>query len=261
MGMGDDLMLTGEARELRKADPRKVAARHGGGFRTSPVFLNNPHMATPAEIAAGAVQWLDENAGRRYRASETAERREWTTIGPTRGDLFFAAAERAFAAAALSGRPLPIVVEPNLKPRATPNKDWGFERWQALVDLAPTYPWLQMGAPGSRRLARVRFLETPSFRLAAAVLEQSIAAVLPEGGLHHAAAAVRTPAVVIFGGYISPAQTGYAEHVNVFTGGEPCGRRLPCQHCRDAMARIAPDFVLARLVAMIRLLAETKRQA
>lgn len=261
MGLGDDLMLVGEARALRETDPRKVAARHGGKYRLSPIFANNPHMAAPAEIEAGNVQWLDENAGRRYRASETKERRVWTNVGPTRGQLFFTPAEREFAALALRGGPLPVIVEPNLKPRATPNKDWNFNRWQALVDLAPDIPWLQLGAPGSRRLSRVAYLETPSFRAAAAVLEQSIAAVLPEGGLHHAAAAVSTAAVVIFGGYISPAQTGYPDHVNIFTGQTPCGMRVPCEHCRDAMARISPDHVLARLTAMLELLAQDKRQA
>lgn len=251
MGMGDDLMLAGEARELRRADPRKVAARHGKhGIRCSPVFDHNPHMASAADLAAAKsapdrLQWLDENAGRRYRASETKERRIWTSIGPTRGELYFSPAELDAARAANAlGR---IVIEPNLKLAATRNKDWGFERWQTLVNEAPALPWLQLGAPGARRLAGVRFVETPTFRVAAAILRHAAAAVLPEGGLHHAAAALGVPAVVIFGGYISPVQTGYPEHVNVFTGGEPCGNRLPCVHCRSAMAAIVPGRVLVDL--------------
>lgn len=265
MGFGDDLMLAGEARDRRTADPRKVAARRGKGFRVSPAFLNNPHMATAEEIEAArsapdTLQYLDESAGRRYIASATPERWTWTQTGPTRGDLYFTAEESAFASTSLRGRWLPVIIEPNLKPGASPNKDWNFNRWQALVDLAGGIPWLQIGAAGSRRLLRVPFLETPTVRHAAAILEQSVAAVLPEGGLHHAAAAVHTGAVVIFGGYISPAQTGYADHVNIFTGGEPCGMRVPCEHCKAAMARIQPDHVLAQLMTLFKSMTVKKRQ-
>jgi hypothetical protein len=70
-----------------------------------------------------------------------------------------------------------------------------------------------------------------------------------EGGLHHAAAAVRLPAVVIFGGFITPAVTGYAEQVNLTAPGlgvaHPlgCGRRVDCPHCADAIAQITPELV------------------
>lgn len=61
--------------------------------------------------------------------------------------------------------------------------------------------------------------------------------------MHHAAAALGIPAVVIFGGYVSPAQTGYAAQMNLFTGGQPCGRRTECAHCADAMSDITPAMV------------------
>jgi hypothetical protein len=62
--------------------------------------------------------------------------------------------------------------------------------------------------------------------------------------LHHAAAALGVPAVVIFGGFISPAVTGYAAHANIFTGDDlGCGNINPCPHCRAAMERISVDQV------------------
>lgn len=262
MGHGDDLMLAGEARRLREADAqkRKVAARHKkSGQRWTAVFHGNPDLATPSEVAGGLdVQWLDENAGRRYRASETPERRVWTMIGPARPVLHLAPAEEAFAQRA--GVEHAVIVEPNIKSAATPNKDWGWQRWVELVRVAPAIDWVQLGPAGNTRLLPgVRHVMTPDFRHAAAVVARARGAVLPEGGLHHAAAAFFRPAVVIFGGYISPVQTGYPEHMNLFTGGTPCGWRTPCSHCRDAMAAITPTMVIAALGLL--LASEPERKA
>ena len=140
-----------------------------------------------------------------------------------------------------------VIVEPNCKAAASPNKQWGWDRWQALVDASPSIPWAQLGPPGTRLLDGVRHIETPDIRSAAAVLHYAAAYVGPEGGLHHLAAAMGPPAVVLFGGFISPAQTGYAWHRNLFTGGEPCGNMLPCAHCAGAMARITVPAVLEAL--------------
>jgi ADP-heptose:LPS heptosyltransferase len=106
----------------------------------------------------------------------------------------------------------------------------------------------QLGKGGTRVISGARFIQTRNFRHGCAVLKRARAAVVTEGGLHHAAAAVGTPAVVIYGGYISPAQTGYDGQVALFTGGEPCGMRLPCGHCADAMARITPEEVFERVM-------------
>jgi len=61
------------------------------------------------------------------------------------------------------------------------------------------------------------------------------------------AAATGTPAVVIYGGVISPANTGYDLHLNQYAGGEPCGSRKPCRHCRQAMGAIGVPRVVADL--------------
>lgn len=259
MGFGDDLMLAGEARRLRESygpnAPKIAALRRPGQYRWSPVWDHNPDFARlhslhdpPAELTLT----LDPDSGRRYRASETRQRRVWTQIGPVGAEIELTEGEKGWAAKNIRG--YDIVIEPNVKALAPPNKDWGFERWQKLVDLAPEMPWVQLGAgaTGGRPLRGVRQVECPSFRHAAAALGFALALVTPEGGLHHAAAAVRLRrVVVIYGGYISPVQTGYPGQVGIFTGGEPCGWRTPCQHCAAAMAAIAPERVLAELQGLL----------
>jgi ADP-heptose:LPS heptosyltransferase len=171
-------------------------------------------------------------------------------VGP--GILFLTAEEVAAAAAALwraGVRGRFAVIEPTIKPTASPNKVWGWSRYQAVaVALADRIALVQLGdAPAvpAERLAGARVISTPSFRTACAVLMLADFYIGPEGGLHHAAAALGVPAIVLFGGFISPEQTGYAEHVNLFTGGEPCGQRVACAHCAEAMARITPEQVIA----------------
>jgi ADP-heptose:LPS heptosyltransferase len=143
------------------------------------------------------------------------------------------------------------MIEPHIKPGAPRNKDWGFERWQRVVNLRPDIPWLQTGPANIRPLEGVRFVPCPSVRHACAVMAHSLAYVGPEGGMHHAAAALSKPAVVVFGGYVSPAITGYDTHRNLFTGGEPCGYRIPCKHCAEAMAKITPAMVVKELEATL----------
>jgi len=145
-----------------------------------------------------------------------------------------------------------LIVEPNLKPSNTmPGKDWGWANWQALVIARrwPAWPWVQIGPPGTRLLEGVAYRQTNSFDEAMGALAGAVAAVLPEGGLHHAAAALGIPSVVIFGGATTPASTGYELHRNLTSGGaeSPCGMRIPCEHCRAAMANIRLDRVIMEL--------------
>lgn len=95
-------------------------------------------------------------------------------------------------------------------------------------------------------------IQTPDFWRACAILSRASAYVGHEGGLHHAAAALGIPGVVIFGGFISPETTGYDCHVNLFTGGNACGNRTPCMHCRDAMNRITPEAVAEALIGILK---------
>jgi hypothetical protein len=86
---------------------------------------------------------------------------------------------------------------------------------------------------------------------AAAVIARAQAVVVPEGGLHHTAAVFGTPAVVIYGGFISPEVTGYAGQTAMYAKSDEhplgCGWRVPCTHCQQAMASIVPETVADEL--------------
>lgn len=267
MGWGDEIMAAGEARRAQEAgDPRPVAIvdpRRGGRVRWHPIWAGNPRIVTPAGMANGAdVQRVVNGPGcRPYIAHKLPERWVWRSYRPHPAEIFFDKRERRLTGLAAGA----VAVEPHIKAAASPNKDWGWDRWQALVDRAPDIPWVQLSPPGMRALKGVRQIFTRDFRAACAVLSGARAAVLPEGGLHHAAAALGVKAVVIFGGMISPANTGYGMHINLFDpaagpspegfgpqGGEsPCGMRVKCEHCARAMAAIKPEVVAHHLETLL----------
>ena len=69
--------------------------------------------------------------------------------------------------------------------------------------------------------------------------------VTTDGALMHAAAALGVPAVVLFGGFMSPLQMGHKLHTNLWNGAEPCGTHTGiCAHCRGAMESIEVEQVI-----------------
>jgi hypothetical protein len=242
MGAGDWLMASSYAAGLYDELPSHPVA-FGDGRRSywHEVFENNPAVATPSDVLMKRpVQWLAHHKGARPYidyARTTPER--WAFVpdgGRKPGTIVFSADE-----ARRLTEPGYVVVEPHIKATASPNKHWGFARYQAVVDALPHVRFVQPDY-GRRLLDDVEAVSTPTFRTACRLIRDADAYLGPEGGLHHAAAAVGTPAVVIFGGFISPDVTGYAGHVNV-AGDAACGSRVPCAHCHAAMAAIQPEAV------------------
>lgn len=245
MGWGDEIIATGQAKRLHEADPTRKVLMVGkdGQPRIHPIWDGNPRLLSVREYRKGmARQVLANYSGNRPYidySRTTPERWAWNGWRVEPGEIYLSAAERvAFALAAGS-----VVIEPHVKGPKQVNKQWGWDNWQALVDARPDLDFIQLGPAGTQLLRGVRHVVTQTVRHAAAALSQAKAAVLPEGGLHHAAAALGVPAVVIFGGFISPASTGYDTHVNIFTGGEACGNKAPCPHCQAAMAAISVEDV------------------
>lgn len=169
------------------------------------------------------------------------------------GEIFFSLVEREFAqrVQASFSDDQPVLIEPHNKAKPeVVNKAWGWERWQALANLQ-SVPLVQVGPKNARTLDGVQRIETETFRDACAVLSVCRGYVGPEGGMHHAAAALGIPAVVLFSGFISPELTGYMEHRNIYHGGAPCGSRLPCTHCRESLDAISVEEVDANLKELL----------
>lgn len=252
MGWGDELMVAGQARVMQQRDPRKVRVVYERP-RWHEAWANNPRIAGLDEVGDFQRLVARDRGCRPYMADKSQTQWTWKPYQPQAGELYFSEAETAFG----QKHARQVIVEPTLKAGASQNKQWPWEYWLNVVG------WLerngiqpvQLGTSDTRPISGARFIATHSMRYAAAVIARARAVVVPEGGMHHVAAATGTRAVVIFGGYISPAVTGYAQQRNLFVTDPAhplgCGMRVPCPHCRAAMAAIAPQHVIEQLEALL----------
>lgn len=244
MGWGDELMVTGHVRELQAKDPRKVRIVYER-VRWHEAWENNPRIARLDE-RGNFQDYMPRTAGLRpYATFKSQGRWGWKPYQPPVGELYFTDSELELGQQYADR----IIFEPTLKEGASPNKNWGRDRWNHLYRLANSdgFRITQLGPTNRHVIGMAEHIPTATMRQAAAIIARARAVVVHEGGAHHVAAATKTPAVVIFGGFISPEVTGYKTQRNVFSGDAShplgCGMRVRCKHCAEAMARIEPTAI------------------
>ena len=108
-----------------------------------------------------------------------------------------------------------IVLEPNIKANAPPLKQWPWENWETVAHyLAREYPHMklvQLTQPGKETRILPHAIDVKcDLRGAACWMAGANLYVGHEGMMHHLAAALHIPAVVMFGIFISPSITGYS---------------------------------------------------
>ncbi len=249
MGYGDSLLATGIARgatlrgkQIAFGDGKKITWDQ----HSQHVFMGNPNIALPGSEGAVNLEWVAHYKGNRLYNRQVAGRWEWNLdFHATPGEMFFTEQEKLHGRR--NGRGF-ILIEPNV-PRwksVAANKDWGIERYQEVaMRLVARGHRLAQFAYGNEPILRgATRLRTASFRDAVSIMSQAWLYLGPEGGLHHAAAAVGIGAVVLFGGFIPPSVTGYLSHANLTGGAEACGSLQKCEHCRAAMAKISVAEVI-----------------
>lgn len=253
MGFGDEIMVSAEARRLNDATGKivRIVDRHGRP-RWNEVWENNPRVAE--RDFCGEVATLRNGPGCRHYLVEARRDRFVFRAGAVTapGEIWFDAEELREVDAMRAGRPY-VLIEPNVDSgfSHTVNKDWGFERWQAVARALSGVRFVQAGPVDVRRLERAEPFESGRFRRALVALAGAALFVGSEGALHHAAAALRIPAVVVFGAFVSPAVTGYASQRNISVPhpGYPlgCGLRTGCADCRAALDSIPVAEVVRQI--------------
>ena len=279
MPYGDHLMAIGAASLQHRLDAQRRLVAIGDGRRVDPEFPELRYgldfLATQAMVDAGdPVTWVISYPGHRPYHDHAAMAAEWAARHPWRhrlglpppknvsrwlGHFTFDHRHRAVPAPLIldageealarewSGQPF-VVIEPHLNDKAPPSKRWPLDRFVAVArSLREEIAVYQVGAPDSPTLDGLPRLPTRRFRDALPYLKAARLYIGPEGGLHHASAAMGTSAVVIFGGYTPTEVTGYDFHVNLNGGAQACGtRHALCPHCVAAMDRITVDEVLGQ---------------
>lgn len=243
--MGDELMAAGEARRLRKLNglPSIIVSGRDGRPRWCDLWDGIPYILKRA-AGRNCNRIISGGGVRPYIAAKGPDRWTWKPYTPTPAEIVFTDAERRFAEP-YRGM---VMVEPNVKAIGHSNKAWLWGRWQEVVGSMPETRFVHCIPHGVQpTLHGTSWVTTPTFRHALAVLSVCRTFVGTEGGLMHGAAAVGTPAVILWSEFISPDITGYPQHRNIRHAGKPCGMRTDCPGCRKSMEAITVDEVVQNL--------------
>ena len=251
MGIGDELMAAGEARLRHEATllPVVIVDRHGRP-RWSEVWENNPYILRYRP--PGAHNTLVNGGGvRPYIVGKGVTKWFWKKYKPIPAEFFFTKAELAFAEPYRGS----IMIEPSVKAVGHDNKAWLTDRWNYLahaiaIDMKQRI--VQCVPSGHATLPNTETVLTPTFRLAAAVQSVCAAYIGTEGGLHHAAAANKTPAVILWAEFIDPSITGYTTMINLRHAHKVCGYRVRCSGCRKSMEAITVSEVVSALKRILK---------
>lgn len=264
MGYGDEIMTSGEAKKLFQQYGKPVLVTGvGNAPRYSDIWDGLDYIVNPCEfegdISKDVIVLKNGPRARPYIANantwtkETGIKFTHWRVRDCVGEIKLTPHEESFAYNNVPFDKPFVVIEPTTSKHGSPNKRWPFEKWQDVVRQLHndgTITFVQVGeGDESRKLKGVHFIKCPTFRHAAAIMKRAKAAILPEGGLHHVAGVFRIPAVVLFGGFISPMTTGYPWHVNIAAdnvSASPCGKWMECEHCKQIWARLEPSKVIRK---------------
>lgn len=236
MGVGDWIMATADAKDVNEKYGVRVVFGDGQNQHYSEVFDRNPRIAQ--ELLPGErFAWVANYPSRRPYIKQVHK------YHFDFHEEFKARAGELFPSAPKSGGY--VLIEPNVKKQYLigANKDWGFSNWKELVRKIDC-EWYQMG--NGPMLDKKRMIKTPTFTDAVNHLAGARLLITTDGALHHAAAALGIPAIVLWGGVASPRNLGYDTQTNIWHGAEPCGTHSKkCAHCQQAMKKITVDEVLS----------------
>ncbi len=130
---------------------------------------------------------------------------------------------------------------------------WPHERWQAVVDAirarSPEMTVVQVGLAGSESLKGVLNLcGKMTFRETVALIGKGRLFLGTEGGVMHAANAVKAEAIILWGGVTLPEFAGYPEKHHIICSRvscAPCGHKGFCDEGHKCMNDIGTNKVVS----------------
>lgn len=145
---------------------------------------------------------------------------------------------------------LPIVcIQSEANTVFSQNKNWIPERMDEVVDILNKKAiTIQIGTGSDRKLdTHYHYQGKLTMRQSIYLLSKSSLFIGTEGALMHACSAINTKAVIIFGGYIHPHQSGYDNIIGLKSDVEcaPCLLTTPCPYEMKCMKEITADAALS----------------
>lgn len=267
-GIGDELLLTAVARELKK---RKPLLKIWQVSHSADLLLNNPDYNRVFTMEHWPLRYslaLETKRCRLAYAIEKVPRKE--EIPPNihiiaelcrnagiRGEVairpYMFLTRKEKEAGRRAERQIAIqCINDNSHGTVMRNKLWHEKRFQQVLDAirrkeGNNLQAVQLGTMDDTLLKGVNDLRgMTSLRETAAILSQSECFIGTVGFLMHLARAVECRSVIIYGGREHSSQTGYIcnENIDSFIECAPCWLWDHCDFDRKCMTMITPDDVL-----------------
>jgi hypothetical protein len=253
-GMGDDVMCSAVARELRKRGTKTIwqFTSHAELFSG-----NSDVVAMPADFrlrrlcklfGVPCIELEYPHPPPRHIIATLCEAVGVRGAVELRPYVMLSEAERH--AGRVVSRPQIAIQTASLAARfPMRNKLWPHERFQLVADaLKDDFDLVQLGARSDPLLDHVLDLrDRTTLREAAAILSASQVFLGLVSGLMHLARAVECRSVIVYGGREHPSQSGYSANENLYWSGAcaPCWLRNDCAFDRVCMTEILPEQVVA----------------
>jgi ADP-heptose:LPS heptosyltransferase len=250
-GIGDAVLATPAVRSLRQAHRGTRIEMHCVLPAHREVFLHNPHLdrlLLLSDRRAAVARFVARFRPRRFgvlnygrvapsllydkpAACIIGDLIETAVDDPT-PEVFLTSAEEEAARRALAFARCPVLIQ--ITSRCNPNQSWAMDKWASLVARNPDLEMIQVGLGDESAIpGAIDWRGRTSIRQAMALVKAARAFVGIISGLAHVAAAVRTPAVVLFGPS-NPEIWGHHGNVNIY-------QPPPCAPCIDVlMDRLCP---------------------
>jgi ADP-heptose:LPS heptosyltransferase len=225
---GDTLLTAIVCRHLRERFPRlriNCLTPNPGLLQHDP----NIDVLNAPESFFSVWSWYPNLAGTRDPVanllSETFARLGWGA-GPFeyRASVYLTPGERAQGRALLGPADRPVLTF-NTRTKE-PTKNWPIEAWRAvLAELRTRFHLVHLGDDSEPEIAGVqRLAGRLSLRESMGALSHARVHVGGVSFLMHAANGLEVPSVIIYGGRETPANSGYATNLNLYSA-------VPCSPC------------------------------
>jgi len=261
-GLGDDVLCTALAREMKKRGVGKIVI-----FSKYPgLYEENPDVAATYNLGYPTVgrrrRWGYRTVVPQYGHYDPVTDRDV----PPAGHFITGMCRMAGLTGQIDLRTyLRLRPDERTKGRLAPrqavihsaglasmkNKQWTPERYQATADeLQNEVRWIQLGLPGDPPIrGAIDLRGRTTLRESAAILANSKILLGEAGFLMHLARAVDTRSVIVYGGREDPQVSGYIANENVVgrTACSPCWQRTRCDFGHECMRMIEPAEVAAAI--------------
>ena len=249
-GLGDVLMCTPGLRELKRLHPECHVTLYApyAELVKGLSYIDEVHELGHKRLPDGTIRfWVEDSMPPWRHISELMADHLGVKLSNTRPDCVVDRQCVARFKQAWATHPKPWVLVNRYSSGYTPNKDWFEERWDELINgLITKATVIEIGNKNERhgKLVSPNYFDlrgqTSLSELAAAVAAADLF-VSPVSGPVHIAAAVRTPGVVIYGGFEKPIASEYHGNINLTTNipCSPCFLKTTCPIGKECLRRIS----------------------